>query len=111
MAKLGPDVPGPWHDYSDRLIAHTNTLQALQAEANALPDGELVGALVKFQVADGYAIYRVESTRPLTLAHVPAHDGYSIPAAHIRGLTVADIRALVAQERHWARLIAERSGR
>lgn len=105
MARLATgSVPGPWEDWSNGMAVQSEAMKRLQDHANSLPDGEVVGALIKFQVADGYAIYRVEKAKPLTLAHVPFCDGYRIADAHIRGLNLADVKALVAGERRMASL-------
>ncbi len=53
--------------------------------------GDLIGYVARFNVADGYAFYKVTSLRPLKLAHVPTGDAYMIPDAHLRGLRKADI--------------------
>lgn len=63
----------------------------LDAQARALKPGEVVGALVDFPVGDGRAVYVVTKASPLTLQHVPLGGGYAIPAAHVRGLTKADV--------------------
>jgi hypothetical protein len=54
-------------------------------------DAPLVGRVVKFQVADGYAEYMVACQKPLQLLHIGTGDYYQIPAAHMRGLIVEDI--------------------
>lgn len=61
-------------------------------------DAPLVGKLVRFQIADGYAEYMVASQKPLQLIYLDIGDGYQIPNPHMRGLNVADIRELVERE-------------
>jgi hypothetical protein len=46
-------------------------VEQLQNKSDSLPDGEVVGALVSFPVADGSAIYVVTKAKPLTVKHVP----------------------------------------
>ena len=70
--------------------------------------GDLVGEIIKFPVADGYAEYMVESERPLKLVHLADWDEYSIPPAHIRGLRLTDVRALAESERTLAALFAKK---
>ena len=62
--------------------------------------GNLVGVVVKFGVADGYALYEVVKSKPLTLRHIPFGDAYRIPDAHIRGLRKDDIVQMAHADRH-----------
>ena len=99
MAKLSPT---PYtgnlnlHDYSDENVKKIKAMMDALAENSEKidcsdPDSDLKGALLRFPVADSYAEYIVVSNRPLTLAHIPAFDAWQIPAAHMRGLSRADI--------------------
>lgn len=73
MARLGApitlppfDILGDWRD-----SPHVKAFEALEAEDAAARDrGEIVGRLLRFPAADGYAVYRITSAKPLTLAHV-----------------------------------------
>jgi hypothetical protein len=77
-------------------------LDTAKAQAKAkYPNDELAGETVRFQVADGYAVYMVIKSKPLTLQHVEICDGYFIPYAHVRGLRLADIKKDVAWQRKW----------
>ena len=87
---------------------HIATLDKLQADTLALPEGQVEGALIKFQVADGFAYYVVTSEAPLVLQHVPAIDAYQISHAHIRGLRVPDIKAIIDAQRRMASFLASR---
>ncbi len=74
--------------------ARDSGLCVLQAISDALPPGELVGALLTFTVKDGLAHYRVTDGNPLTVQHVetePYGDDYTIPKAHVRGLALEDV--------------------
>lgn len=66
-------------------------LEELQAKSDALPAGEYVGAVLSFPIGDGYALYLVQSTAPLTIQHIPYGDAYGIPGAHVRGLDMNDV--------------------
>ena len=61
------------------------------------------GFLFSQCVADGKAIYRVESVSPLKLQHVPFSDGYRVTPATIRGLRIADLQQNLKWERMWAK--------
>ena len=106
MARLDPR-PYPltmsWRDEKanaeDLLQYEDKVWKELDAEASALPEGEVVGALLTFPVADGKAVYRVTKAKPLTLQHVPLGDGWTIPPAHIRGITRADVLEHVTRSR------------
>ncbi len=51
-----------------------------------------VDFLLQFPVADGYALYIVNRTRPeIELIFVPSGDAWQIPEAHLRGLRISDI--------------------
>lgn len=76
-------------------------LDRAAARARANSPGDLVGELLRWQRADGHAVYMVTSERPLTLAHVDVGDAYFVEGALIRGLTLGDARAMVEQERRW----------
>lgn len=98
MARLGASIDLPvidWRatDINSAMAAHEDALADLQAASDALAGTRtIVGRLIKFQVADGYAIYRVESAKPLTVAHVRFGDCYSVSNTMIRGLNVTDVR-------------------
>jgi hypothetical protein len=90
-----------WKAFFDR---ENKALKDLQTASTNLPEGEIVGGLVKWQVADGYAYYLVTKASPLTLQWVPFCDDYQVPAALIRGLRKADIIDMLNRERRIAEL-------
>lgn len=71
----------------------------LRKTSAALPEGEIVGGLIKFQIADGYAHYLVTKASPLTVQWVPYCDNYQASAPTIRGLNKADIQQMLGWER------------
>lgn len=75
------------------------------------PGDKLSGEIIRFQIADGYAQYMVESSRPLRLVHLNVCDGYQVLGATIRGLRLADVEAMVARERRLAELFASKGGK
>jgi hypothetical protein len=85
--------------------------KALQAASQAVPEGTVKGRMIGFPVADGAAYYLVLEEKPLTLEHIPYGDGYEIPKAHVRGLNLSDVRALVQAERVWEQMRADGEGR
>lgn len=116
MAKLAnKPVDGPWNnesgDWERSYAAATKRLEELQSVSAAIdcgnPDVSLVGALVQFQVADGYAVYVVTKDSPLTLAHVPFGDCWTIPAAHIRGIERSDVIAQLSRAKAFREIFAK----
>lgn len=115
MAKLGTPITLPPLNMGDwRTSAHVKAYDALEDEDEAARDrGEIVGRLVRYPIADGYAVYKIVSAKPLTLAHVDYMDGWTIPAAHLRGINLAsvkeDLRVKDARAAFFARKQAERA--
>lgn len=72
------------NEYIERLAA------ALRARTNS--KDPLIGKEFSHGIADGAARYMVSSVRPLALVHLALGDAYRLPAAHERGLTLADVR-------------------
>lgn len=108
MATLTKPLAGPWDNKSPgswypRLGNERKALDALRAKSDSLPNGEIVGAVVEFSVADGSAVYVVTKAKPLTLAHVPAFDGYKAHPALIRGLRIADVTQQLQWRKSWMR--------
>lgn len=66
-------------------------------------NGDMVGELVRFQIADGFALYMVIKQRPLTVVHINAGDGWHAHAATIRGLNLADVRQQAKRNRFLAK--------
>lgn len=83
---------------------HTKAFEGLLAASHALPEGEVVGAMLRWQRADGYAWYRVSGAAPLSVQHVPAHDAWTVEPALIRGLSRADVLSMIDRERRLAAL-------
>lgn len=90
-------------DLTAELRAHDLKVEAWlerkRAEFRKKATGDLVGEIVKFQVADGYAQYMIEKHRPFTLVHLDILDGYHANPATIRGYRLKDAQA----EMEWAR--------
>lgn len=62
------------------------------------------GFILDFPVADGYAHYLVVEVKPLTLSHIPHGDAWTIPAAHIRGITLDDVLQQMRWRKGWDKL-------
>lgn len=89
-------------DYLDR---NTNWVEIAERQARARERlagelkqkcrHELVGEIIKFQVADGYAEYMVKKVKPLQLIHLSDGDAWQADPILIRGLRVDDVRQIV----------------
>lgn len=111
MARLGEPVVLPkvtGHNLEAEMAAENKAFAELQRAAAARPKGSLVGALVNFGVADGYAVYLVAKEKPLTLRHVPYGDAYQVHHAMIRGLTIEDVRNIVGADERLNQVFANR---
>lgn len=64
--------------------------------------------IVRFPVADGYALYYVKSLKPLVLQHIPYGDAWQIPYAHIRGLRLADVQQQIEGNKRMRELFSSR---
>jgi len=70
--------------------------------------GELVGEIIGFPMADGQAQYMVKTEKPLVLIHLADFDAWDITASHMRGVRLADVRAMVARDRGMRELFSGR---
>jgi len=105
MARLASKPhDGEWQERDgeeiEAYIARTQgMLDRLMEASNAVVDGEVVGVVLQFPVADGHAIYRVSKASPLTLEHIPYGDAWRIAPAHIRGIRRQDVLEQAALSR------------
>lgn len=49
--------------------------------------------------ADGAAFYYIKSEKPLVLQHIPYGDAWHVPYTQIRGLRLADVKAMIKREK------------
>ena len=79
---------------------HVELMRLIEESDNLdLDAGEIVGGVLKWQRADGYAWYRVSKERPLTLQFIDTGDGYTVEDALIRGLNKQDVLTMLHRER------------
>jgi hypothetical protein len=84
-------------------------LERLAALCREQGSSDLLGEVIRFPYADGYAQYMVYSTSPLQLIHLEIGDAWSIDQAHIRGLRGSDVREKVEHERRLKAALSERA--
>jgi len=82
MAKLGNPYPFP--------IMKVYTQEEFGEQDKAL-DNIPSDRIFDYPVADGKALYYVESFSPLVIRHIDDSDGWSLPDTHIRGLKKEDV--------------------
>lgn len=87
----------------------TAAMWALMEKSNTLVRGEVVGGVLQFPRADGYATYLVTKEKPLTVQHIPYMDAWTVEPALIRGLTKADVLEMLGWRASLSRLFAERT--
>ena len=63
-----------YKDYQERVNKFYEELAAVLKKHN--PDGECVGEVIQFPVADSYAFYMVVGLKPVELVHLPIMDGW-----------------------------------
>ena len=100
-----PDRPADWHTHMEE---QEKVMDKLEKESDqAMLTGEPVGFILSFQVADGYANYRVVKAKPLQLELIPYCDSYQISAAHIRGLNLADVYVQIEQKKAFNKIFSK----
>lgn len=84
-------------------------LAELHQKAHQLPNGQIVGGVISFPIADGSAMYLVVSDKPLKLAHLPYGDAWHIEAPTIRGLRRVDVVQMLQREKTLASMYSGRN--
>ena len=105
MAKVFsiPDIDswGDYHTHQEKLDAIENDPWAVYGQYMMPKDMDkhgIVGKIIKFGVADGYAMYLVMNSKPLQLCHIPFMDGYYAHPVLLRGLRVADVKTMTSRK-------------
>jgi len=89
-----------YKDYQERVNKFYEELAAVLKKHN--PDGECVGEVIQFPVADSYAFYMVVGLKPVELVYLPIMDGWDFQYAN--RLTAKDIREKVEQQKNLKKL-------
>jgi hypothetical protein len=85
MAQLGKPIPG--FEFNIETWREDDKMQRQR-----LDELFATGKVVQWGRGDGYAMYYVESERPLILRHIPYGDAWTVELAFIRGLRLRDIK-------------------
>lgn len=96
-------------DWKERNRIQDENREALRKELRKECDGEYVGEIVRFGVADGYAQYMIKKERPLQLIWLIDGDSYQIHPDMIRGLTLDSVKRRIEADRKLMKFLEERS--
>lgn len=109
MARLdAKPYPGDWSfdgGIDEAFVRHQRQYDEIVEKAKQ-SDG-VVGQVLHFPMGDGSAMYVVKSEKPLVLQHVPYMDAWQAWGVTIRGLRLADVRAMVESERKFRKLFGK----
>jgi hypothetical protein len=126
MATLNERTPDPFkaihHEESSEswMKREDDLIDKLQAVSDALTDPitdgytieqltkALVGRILKFPYADGYATYRVTSVKPLKLQPLAYCDAWQVPYITIRGTQLRDVVGMVLRSIELKKIFARK---
>lgn len=82
------------YDFQALMEAEDEWVRSVSEAAKARhPRSEIIGQEYAYPMGDGCARYIVWETKPLQLIHIPVGDAWRLPAAHERGLNLAEVKA------------------
>lgn len=84
-------------------------IKELRDRAKRNGRSSILGEVIRFGVADGYAQYVVWRSSPLELIHVATGDAWHADRILLRGLTVTDVKDMVARDRRIAELFSKKA--
>lgn len=85
-----------WPEHDART---SKLMDEMHAQSDNLPEGTIVGGIIRFPFADGHAIYQVHKAKPLQLAHVPYGDAWQANEITIRGLNAKDVELMLKRNK------------
>ena len=92
-------------DFSEYQKECENYLEAIKAECKKNSNSKNVGEIIKFPVADGYALYMVYSMKPLQLIHIDTMDGWQCEFAEL--LTPTKVTEMIERDKRIAELFSK----
>lgn len=87
-----------------------NYIEKCRAICRENGDHPLLGEVVKWGRADGYAVYMVYNVKPLQLIHLAIGDAYQVEDALIRGLRPSDVEQMIRYNNLVANLPSGKEG-
>jgi hypothetical protein len=86
-----------WEDIAAYEAANEKFIEDLRAFCKNRNNGEHVGEVIQFPVADGYAQYMVAGLSPVELIHLPLWDAWNYQ--YVERLTKKDIVEKINQQK------------
>jgi len=117
MAKLSDkSIQFPDFESGENFMVHhkrqTDVLDSMQKTSDAIdhtnPKADLTGALLRWQIADGYSFYVVTKNSPLTLAHVPYSDAWRVQPETIRGVNRSTVLSQLERRASYSKLFGKK---
>lgn len=93
--------------YAKERQAEQDYLKRLAGRCKQNGKDPILGEIIRFGRGDGYAEYMVWSVKPLQLIWIQLGDAWSVEAALIRGLTLTEVRRMVAAEKKLGELFGQ----
>jgi hypothetical protein len=90
-----------WENFDDYQKTENKFIDDLKQFCKQRNSGEYIGEVIKFPVADSYALYMVASLSPIELIHLPLMDAWEFQ--YIDRLTAQDIREKIDNEKKLAK--------
>ena len=90
-------------DWQAHYRATDEWVEKIQREAREKKEGDVVGTIMRYPRADGYAQYLVVSQKPLMLQHLEIMDAWHADYTSIRGTRIDDVRAQVERNKLFAK--------
>lgn len=104
------DVKVPELDFKDRqtmLDKDEQYEKDVEAKIRELGyNTPFTGKMIRFGVADGYAVYMIASIKPLVLIHLEYGDAWNFQYVHL--LTATEVKKKVEQQEEMSKLFAKR---
>jgi len=104
MAKLlSTPAVGEWNK-----LDHESFSEYMKRTGEEIKRLQNTEKVIMFPVADGYAYYVVVSEKPLTMQWVPYGDRWQVHPALIRGLTLKEVKGIIAREKAMRELFSRK---
>lgn len=102
----GLEVPEvSFSDFKEYQKQCDNYIEALRTECKKNSNHKAVGEVIKFGVADGYALYMVYDMKPLELIHIATMDAWHFEHADL--LTPQRVTELIERDKKMAELFSK----
>ena len=104
---MGIDFTRPFREYEKQEEKNVNHWVDHFRSVN--PEQELVGEILSWPRADGYAQYMIINEKPFTIAHLNIGDAWHVEGALIRGLRLEEARQMVERRVELKKIFSSRT--